>query len=96
MKAFVIAAETIHDEAASAEYRRQVPATVEPFGSTFVVRGGAFTCLEGQWPHKRTVITEFPSRQAAEGWYRSAAYQAIIGLRLASTTSDLIIIDGPA
>ena len=95
MKAFVIAAETIHDDAASAEYR-QVPATVEPFGGRFVVRGGAFTCLEGQWPHPRTVIIEFPSRAAAEGWYRSPAYQAIIGLRLKSTTSDLIIIDGPA
>ena len=32
MKAFVIAAETLNDEAMFAEYRKAVPATVEAFG----------------------------------------------------------------
>jgi uncharacterized protein (DUF1330 family) len=94
LKAFVIAAETIGDEAMSAEYRKQVPATVEPFGGKIIVRGGKFTTVEGEWTHPRVVVIEFPSRAAAEGWYGSAAYQNIISLRLKSTTSDLIIIDG--
>ena len=94
MKAFVIAAETINDEAMSAEYRKQVPATVEPFGGKIIVRGGTFTTIEGEWTHPRVVVIEFPSRAAAEGWYRSAAYQSIISLRLNSTSSNLIIIDG--
>jgi uncharacterized protein (DUF1330 family) len=94
LKAFVIAAETINDEAMSAEYRKHVPATVAPFGGKIIVRGGAFTTIEGEWTHPRVVVIEFPSRSAAEGWYRSAAYQDIISLRLKSTTSNLIIIDG--
>jgi uncharacterized protein (DUF1330 family) len=94
LKAFVIAAETINDEAMSAEYRKQVPATVEPFGGKIIVRGGKFTTVEGEWTHPRVVVIEFPSRAAAEGWYGSAAYQDIISLRLKSTSSDLIIIDG--
>jgi uncharacterized protein (DUF1330 family) len=94
LKAFVIAAETINDEVMSAEYRKQVPATVEPFGGKIIVRGGAFTAIEGEWTHPRVVVIEFPSRAAAEGWYGSAAYQDIISLRLKSTTSNLIIIDG--
>jgi len=94
LKAFVIAAETINDEAMSAEYRKQVPATVEPFGGKIIVRGGTFTTIEGEWTHPRVVVIEFPSRAAAESWYRSAAYQDIISLRLKSTSSNLIIIDG--
>jgi uncharacterized protein (DUF1330 family) len=95
MKAFVIAAETVKDEAMFANYRAAVPATVEPFGGKFIVRGGALTSLEGEWPHPRLVIIEFPSRAAAEGWYKSADYQKIISLRLNSLVGNLIIADGP-
>ena len=39
MKAYLIAAETIHDEAMFAEYRKQVVDTVKPFGGQFIARG---------------------------------------------------------
>jgi uncharacterized protein (DUF1330 family) len=96
MKAYVIATETINDEATFAKYRAEVPRTVEPFGGKFIVRGGNFTVLEGEWKHPRLVIIEFPSRQAAEDWYRSADYQKVISLRLKSTVGNLVIVDGPA
>jgi uncharacterized protein (DUF1330 family) len=50
--------------------------------------------LEGEWQHPRTVIIEFPSREAAEGWYQSAGYQEIIGLRHQSSKGNLVILDG--
>ena len=96
MKAYVVAAETVNDQAMFDEYRKEVPASLAPFGGQFVVRGGNLTILEGQWPNPRLVIIEFPSRQAAEDWYKSGAYQNVIGLRLKSTTCSLIIVDGPA
>ena len=95
MKAYVIAVETIHDEAMFAAYRQQVVPTLEAFGGRFVVRGGALTVMEGDWPHRRTVIIEFPSREAAEGWYASPAYQTVIDLRKKSSDGALIIVDGP-
>ena len=94
MSAYLIAMETVHDEAMFAEYRKQVVATVEAFGGRFVARGGKLTVLEGEWRHPRTVIIEFPSRESAEGWYKSADYQKIIGLRLKSTSGNLVILDG--
>ncbi len=94
MKAFVVAAETVKDEAMFAEYRKAVPATIQAFGGRFIARGGNLTSLEGEWPHPRLVIIEFPSRQAAEGWYHSPEYQKLIGLRLKSTTGNLLIVDG--
>jgi Domain of unknown function (DUF1330) len=54
MKAFVVAAETIRDDAVFAAYRKQVPATLEAFGGRFVARGGALSILEGEWPHFTT------------------------------------------
>jgi uncharacterized protein (DUF1330 family) len=93
MKAFVIAAETVNDETMFSEYRKAVPATVEAFGGKFIVRGGNLKLLEGQWPHPRLVIIEFPSREAAEGWYASPDYQKIIGLRHNSSVGNLVIVE---
>ena len=95
MKAYVIATETVNDEATFARYRAEVPRTVEPFGGRFVVRGGDISVLEGEWKHPRLVVIEFPSRAAAQDWYNSPAYQKVIGLRLESTTGNLVIVDGP-
>jgi uncharacterized protein (DUF1330 family) len=94
MKAYLIAAETVHDETAFSEYRKQIMATMSPFEGHFIARGGQLTVLEGKWPHMRVVIIEFPSRDAAESWYKSKAYQKIIKLRLQSTSGDLVILDG--
>ena len=94
MKAYVIALETIHDEAMFAEYAKGVAATLAPFEGKFVARGGHATVLEGEWQHPRTVIIEFPSREAAEGWYKSTEYQEIIGLRHKSSKGNLVILDG--
>lgn len=94
MKAYVIAIEAIHDEAAFSKYAEQVPGTLVAFGGQFIARGGNLTTLEGHWQHPRTVIIEFPSRQAAEHWYKSTDYQKIIGLRHESAKGNLIILDG--
>ena len=95
MSAYVIVQENMHgDQAPFEEYRKQVMATVEPFGGKFLARGGKLTVLEGEWPHERTVILEFASREKAEGWYHSPAYQKILPLRLKAATSNFVIIDG--
>jgi uncharacterized protein (DUF1330 family) len=96
MMAYVIVAETVNDEAMFDEYRKQVPATLAPFDGRFIVRGGKVTVHEGEWPHPRTVVIQFPSRAQAEGWYKSAPYQAIIGLRLKSSGGNFVIVDGPS
>jgi uncharacterized protein (DUF1330 family) len=94
MKAYLIAVETVHDEAMFAEYRKQVVGTLVPFGGQFVARGGKLTMLEGQWQYPRTVIIEFPTRESAESWYKSSDYQKIIALRHNSTSGNLVILDG--
>lgn len=94
MKAYLIAAETVNDDIMFEKYRKAIVPTLEPFGGKFIARGGKLTVLEGEWVHPRTVIIEFPSRESAEGWYNSEAYQSIISLRLKSTIGNLVIVDG--
>jgi len=94
MKSYVIAAETISDAAMFGEYRKLVTSTIEQFGGRVIVRGGKFSLMEGDWPHRRVAIIEFPSREAAEGWYQSPEYQRIIPLRKNSTAGVLVIVDG--
>lgn len=96
MKAYVLATETIKDQAMFDEYRKAMVGTLAPFSGQFIVRGGNLTVLEGEWPRPRLVIIEFPSRADAEGWYRSAEHQNVISLRLKSSVGNVIIVDGAA
>ena len=93
MKALCIVYENIDDWESYDRYRSLVMPTLEAFGAKFLVRGGAFTTVEGEMPFERIAVLEFPSRQAAEGWYHSDAYQAILPLRLAATRCQFVIVD---
>jgi uncharacterized protein (DUF1330 family) len=50
--------------------------------------------VEGGWPFTRTVILEFPSKELAQAWYHSNEYQAVVGPRHGSATSNLVIVSG--
>ena len=94
MSAYVVVQEIVHDQTTFDAYRKDVLPTITAHGGRFIVRGGNMTVVEGEWPNPRLVILEFPSRAAAEGWYRSPEYQKVLPLRLKSTRSNLVIIDG--
>ena len=95
MAVYIIVQENLHgDQGPFEEYRKQVIATFEPYGGKFLARGGKVTVLEGEWPYYRSVILEFPTREAAEGWYHSPEYQRILPLRMKCMTSNFVIMDG--
>lgn len=93
MRALVIVQENLHDPEPFELYRKEVMATLTPFGGKFLVRGGKVTVREGEWPYQRTAVLEFPSRAQAEAWYDSPAYQKILPLRLKSMTANFVIAD---
>lgn len=94
MKAYCIVYEFIDNPEMFEQYRKQVMPTIEAHGGRFVVRGGKFTVLEGEPPCERIAVLEFPSRQAAEDWYHSPAYQKILPFRLDATRCSFVIADG--
>ena len=75
------------------EYLERIDVTLAPFDGHFIVHGGRPEMLEGASPGTLIVI-EFPDRAAAEGWYHSPAYQAIVRLRTENSKSTAFLIDG--
>ena len=95
MPAYVVVGVDVEDAEAYSAYTREVPATLEPYGGRFVVRGGAFEVLEGEWPAPRIVILQFPDVAQAKAWHESAAYQAILPIRQAhANTHFMVAVEG--
>ena len=94
MAAYVIASIEVTDPERFEVYRGQVPATIEKHGGKYLVRGGAVEVVEGERPARRTVVLEFASLEQARGWYYSDDYAGPKELRMASTISDVLIVEG--
>jgi uncharacterized protein (DUF1330 family) len=93
-KAYLVGQITVTNPQAYAAYAAQVPHTIATFGGKYLVRGGHATQLEGSALGERNVVIEFPSREVAEAWYHSDAYQAIIQHRTDNSTGTLALVDG--
>ena len=94
MKGYLIANVEIADPSAYENYRSRTKAIVERHGGRFIVRGGTIEPLEGDPGFARLVIIEFPSVEAAHGFYDSPEYQEIIPLRTSTSNGKLCIVAG--
>ena len=50
--------------------------------------------VEGTIDFPRTVILEFPSREAFRAWYDSPEYQTVLPMRLESMPGSMIVAEG--
>ena len=96
MTAYVIADIDVHDQDAYREYSALVPDTLRPYGGRFLVRGGAFETLEGDWRPRRVVVLEFPSAGHARRWYGSQEYAVPLAMRHRASTGKLVLVEGAA
>ncbi len=95
MAVYLVADIDVHDAETYAEYSRLAQATFEGYGEvTYLVRGGEAEALEGDWQPKRFFIIRFEDREKAMTWYNSQPYREVMKLRLASSTSNLLIVAG--
>jgi len=89
-QAYVIGHVTVKDQAKWADYRSQVPATLEVWGAELVFRGRLSSVLSGRHDHSDTVVIRFPDVEAVNSWYSSPAYQSLIPLRKEAAELDLL------
>ncbi len=94
MKAYVIYLGDILDETRYQIYKENASPNIVAAGGKYLVRGGDTELLEGQLPAARTVILEFPTRQAALAWYQSDEYAEIKKLREGVAEASIYIVDG--
>ena len=94
MSAYIIADLEVKDPAKFKEYAEKVPRTIEQYGGRYLVRGGKFEVWEGDWKPTGLVVLEFPSWEAAEKWYHSEEYRPLKVMRIQSTRTDGVVVEG--
>jgi uncharacterized protein (DUF1330 family) len=94
MAAYVIADVDIADPEKYKEYTAHTPESIAAHGGRFIARGGRCEVLEGEWEPGRVVVIEFPSMDAALGWYRSDDYQELAKIRQSASTAKILVVEG--
>ena len=95
MGAFMIFHSTVKDAEAFQVYAQSVAPTLAPFGGEVVMRGKVAGVRAGEHAHQAVGVLRFPDRRAANAWYDSEAYQALIANRDRGAAMTAIVYDEP-
>lgn len=94
MAAYFIVDVDVQNPTAMREYIEKVPGTLEPYGGRYIVRGGKFEVIEGDWQPTRVVMLEFPSMEQAKRWYACDEYAPFKQVRLDSCVTNMVLVEG--
>jgi uncharacterized protein (DUF1330 family) len=92
-KAYLVVDARSSDPERMAEYRRLAQIAVENHGGRYLVRGAPYETLEGSWQPQRLVMLEFPSMEAAHGFYDSPDYRAAREARAGVSDFDMLLAE---
>lgn len=90
--AYWIAHVTVTDEASYMKYATLATEAITAHGGQFLARGGAAIQKEGR-AHPRNVVALFPSMEAANTCYESAAYQEAMTHAIGASERDLMLVE---
>ena len=94
MSAYIVYQAEVHDTDQYEVYKAQAAPALEAAGARYLARGGAIEVLEGEPPAGRTVIIEFPTREAAVAFFHGPEYTAIRALRAGAASARMYVVDG--
>ncbi len=77
------------------KYMAAAPAAVAAAGGEYLVRGGKFETLEGNWKPARIAMLRFPSYDAAKTFYAAELYRAAREKRQGATDFfNMVLVEG--
>ena len=77
------------------DYMAAAPAAVKAFGGEYLVRGGRFEVMEGNWQPARIAMLRFPSFDQAQAFYDDQMYRAARAKRAGATEFfNMILVEG--
>ncbi len=95
MAAYLIFEIDISDPSWGAEYGDKVKPLVAKHGGKVIIRSTEPIRIEGSRALPSVVVVlEFPSRDAAQGWYDDPEYKPLIGLRNTGSSAEGLLVDG--
>lgn len=93
MKAYIVMHVDITHPSQYEQYKSLSTIAGQAHNVTILVRGGNEKILEGETMH-RTVIMEFPSKEAAEQYYDSPEYRKARQARAGAANVNMCIVEG--
>ena len=96
MTAYLLVDVDIHDPEGFQEYRTRTPEFIAKHGGEFLVKGGEFEVIEGDWKPNRLVLFKFPNRQAIRNFFADPDYAEIAAIRFKTSKTIAVAVDGVA
>jgi uncharacterized protein (DUF1330 family) len=76
-------------------YMADAPAAVKAAGGEYLVRGGKFEVMEGEWQPARMAMLRFPSYAAAKSFYDGEMYRQARAKRAGATSYfNMVLVEG--
>ncbi len=95
--AYIIVDMKVSDAEQYKQYMAAAPAAVAAAGGEYLVRGGKFETLEGEWKPARIAMLKFPSYDAAKTFYDAELYRAARAKRAGATEFfNMVLVEGVA
>ena len=76
------------------EYKKLAPAAIAKYGGRYLIRGGAYEAIEGNWKPQRLTVVEFESMEQAKAFYHSPEYQLAIKVRKGAANMNMLLVQG--
>jgi uncharacterized protein (DUF1330 family) len=97
MNAYIIVDMQISDMDQYKQYMADAPAAVKAAGGEYLVRGGRFEVMEGQWQPARMAMLRFPSFEQAKAFYDGEMYRQARAKRAGATEFfNMVLVEGVA
>ncbi len=92
MPAYVVAMMTVDNPETYRKYTDRTPEIIRRHGGSFVTRGEAIRCLEGEAYEGRMVILKFPSKSHVDAWFNDPDYKEAVSFRHAASTMHYLMV----
>jgi len=94
MAAYLVVDIDVTNPAQFEQYKKLAPAAIAKHGGRYLIRGGAYEAVEGDWKPQRLTVVEFDSMEKAKAFYRSPEYQLAIKARKEAANMNMLLVQG--
>ncbi len=94
MAAYLVVDIEVTNPAQFEEYKKLAPPAIAKYGGRYVIRGGAYETIEGNWKPQRLTIVEFDSMEKARAFYTSPDYAVAIKARAGAANFKALLVQG--
>jgi len=94
MAAYLVVDIEVTNPAQFEEYKKLAPPAIAKYGGRYIIRGGAYEAIEGNWKPQRLTVVEFESMEKAKAFYHSHEYQTAIKARAGAANMKMLLVQG--